>query len=375
MLLPLMTGGRSKSILLDSGAQVSITNRIDFLFDISPVEDTTITSFTDKKLFVSKLVGTLKLSIGRKTHNIKCYYLPQSNRTIVAECDLLELPLNILIEKDEANGTVKKSIQASTGEIKLVMRDKLNFIPQSNILINKNIKSHKVQNLHARLGHINKQSLINSIKHATISTDDDDAIHEMRKLLSKKCDSCLQFKAKRTQHILEAPNVYLKEDPFYKVHSDVCFISTGQNSDQHIGFITFRCSFTGYTKVYSLKSKEEVYDKTYHFIHWIKNQFGYSMKNLFTDKGREYLNHDMSTLTTSNGIEHHTTSGYDSQANGVAERLNQTILTDARTMLLSASLPPTFWPEAVNYSVFLRNHIYNSKIDNSPAGSDRKSVV
>ena len=46
---------------------------------------------------------------------------------------------------------------------------------------------------------------------------------------------------------------------------------------------------------------------------------------------------------------------YTPEQNGVSERYNRTIMEAARTMLLHATLPLSFWAEAVNCAVFVRN--------------------
>ena len=46
---------------------------------------------------------------------------------------------------------------------------------------------------------------------------------------------------------------------------------------------------------------------------------------------------------------------YIQNQNGVSERMNRTIMEKARSMLLEASLPESFWAEAVNTAVYLHN--------------------
>ena len=43
------------------------------------------------------------------------------------------------------------------------------------------------------------------------------------------------------------------------------------------------------------------------------------------------------------------------EQNGVAERLNRTLVVTARSMLLDAKLPKSYWGEAVNTAVYLKN--------------------
>ncbi|MCI46237.1 copia-type polyprotein, partial [Trifolium medium] len=48
------------------------------------------------------------------------------------------------------------------------------------------------------------------------------------------------------------------------------------------------------------------------------------------------------------GIKKHITVAYTPHQNGLAERMNKTLLEWLRCMLLGAGLPKSFWGEAVN---------------------------
>ncbi len=55
------------------------------------------------------------------------------------------------------------------------------------------------------------------------------------------------------------------------------------------------------------------------------------------------------------GIRHEKTIPKTPQQNGVAERLNRTLVESARSMLLDANLSKQYWAEAVSMAVYLRN--------------------
>ncbi|KAL2653645.1 hypothetical protein R1flu_021773 [Riccia fluitans] len=55
------------------------------------------------------------------------------------------------------------------------------------------------------------------------------------------------------------------------------------------------------------------------------------------------------------GITRHLTTFYTPEQNGVVERLNRTLLEQARSMLSHSSLPPKFWAEAINTAAYLVN--------------------
>jgi hypothetical protein len=45
------------------------------------------------------------------------------------------------------------------------------------------------------------------------------------------------------------------------------------------------------------------------------------------------------------------------QSNGIVERLNQTLVKSARSMLFGAGLPPFLWAEALHHASWLRARI------------------
>lgn len=55
------------------------------------------------------------------------------------------------------------------------------------------------------------------------------------------------------------------------------------------------------------------------------------------------------------GIHHEKTIPKTPEQNGVAERLNRTLVEMSRSMLLDAKLPKKFWAESVSTAVYLRN--------------------
>ncbi|KXJ79375.1 hypothetical protein RP20_CCG001137 [Aedes albopictus] len=55
------------------------------------------------------------------------------------------------------------------------------------------------------------------------------------------------------------------------------------------------------------------------------------------------------------GIIHQTTCPYTPQQNGVAERMNRTLVEKARCMLNDSKLPKKFWAEAVSTAAYLVN--------------------
>jgi len=55
------------------------------------------------------------------------------------------------------------------------------------------------------------------------------------------------------------------------------------------------------------------------------------------------------------------------EQNGVAERLNRTLITKARSMLAAAELPKELWGEAVYIACYLRNLTPQNKESKAPS--------
>ena len=101
------------------------------------------------------------------------------------------------------------------------------------------------------------------------------------------------------------------------------------------------------------------------FLKEVKSIISVSCIHIHADKGKEYSpladSFDSVTLTT--------TTGYNPQHNGISERINRTLKYMARALLISANLPHSFWPDAIEQSARLYNQVPYSTIGKTPAGA------
>lgn len=88
--------------------------------------------------------------------------------------------------------------------------------------------------------------------------------------------------------------------------------------------------------LFLLKSKDGTLDAYRRYEAWLETQFNVRIKRLRSDRGGEYV-HDTP--------EH----------NGVAERLNRTLIERVRAMLHASGLPKSLWGEAIAHAVWLKN--------------------
>ena len=79
------------------------------------------------------------------------------------------------------------------------------------------------------------------------------------------------------------------------------------------------------------------------------------MKCLRSDNGGEYTSNEFKSYCSEKGIRHEKTVPCTPQQNGVAERMNRTIVEKIRCMLRMANLPKSLWGEAVVTACYLIN--------------------
>lgn len=133
----------------------------------------------------------------------------------------------------------------------------------------------------------------------------------------------------------------------------------------HRFYVTFIDDYSRKVTVYPLKSKGEVFSKFVEFKERAENETEQRIKIFRSDNGTEYENANFHEYFAKHGIKHEKSAPYSPQQNGLAERMNRTIIEKVRCMLLDAHLSKQFWCEAVLAAVNIINAI--------PTGSNEKS--
>ena len=74
-----------------------------------------------------------------------------------------------------------------------------------------------------------------------------------------------------------------------------------------------------------------------------------------TDRGGEFNSNEFNDFCKQSEIKRQLTNAYTPQQNGVAERKNRTVMNMVHSMLSNKNIPKTFWPEAVNWTIYVLN--------------------
>lgn len=105
-----------------------------------------------------------------------------------------------------------------------------------------------------------------------------------------------------------------------------------------------------FVQVHCIRKKYEGKDVFKRFKTQAESQTGARLLRLRTDGGTEFWNKEMIQLADDSGFIHESTPPYVHERNGLIERVNRTLVTKARALLTSASLPNSLWPYALHHS-------------------------
>ena len=202
---------------------------------------------------------------------------------------------------------------------------------------------------HYRLAHLNFQDL------GRLSSGMVDGMNiQSKKVPTEVCVPCTLGKA----HLLPVSKERTQntKKPFELVHSDLCGPITPVSLGGAQYILTLTDDYSRVSWVRFLKKKSEVAEQVQNWITKVEKQYGKDVARFRSDRGGEYLNTVLKAYFAKKGIQHELTVAYTPSQNGVAERLNRTLLDKARCMLQQlANQNKSLWAEAVATANYLKN--------------------
>jgi transposase InsO family protein len=338
--------------VLDTGASCHMTPFRDCFSTFKKIEGTSI-YMGNGSWCVTQGIGTVKIKMFdgciRTLNNVR--FVPSMTRSLISVGLLHRLGCKMRID-DEI-------LRISRGSI-IVMKGKL---AENNIfhLLGETVSSESCvaessQNLdarlwHLRLGHTSEKNLEilrkrNLIKVAVPASLD-------------FCSGCVKGKQTRVSFSVGKHNTKGILD---YVHTDVWGPSSTPSLSGGKYFVSFIDDFSHKLWVYVLKLKSDVFETFKTWLALVEVETGKKLKVLRSDNGGEFTSGNFKDFCSSKGIHRHYTTPGDPQSNGVAERMNRTLLEKVRCMLSTSGFPKSFWAEALHTAVHLINRLPCSAI-------------
>ncbi|KAJ4710294.1 Retrovirus-related Pol polyprotein from transposon TNT 1-94 [Melia azedarach] len=156
-------------------------------------------------------------------------------------------------------------------------------------------------------------------------------------------------------HVCKGSNVVLKG-----VKRGTLYFLQGSTLSSSVAVASSEIDKDNMTKLWHMRlghmsHKSEAFKNFRQWKALVENQTGKKIKRLRTDNGLEFCWSEFDEFCKNEGIARHHTVRDTPQQNGVAERMNQTLLERARCMLSNAELTRRFWAEAVSTACYLIN--------------------
>ncbi|KAK3038599.1 hypothetical protein RJ639_027262 [Escallonia herrerae] len=218
---------------------------------------------------------------------------------------------------------------------------------------------------HKRLGHLSEGGMLE--------------LHKRKLLQGVKsckldfCKFCVFGKQKRVSFKAAS---HTSKGVLDYIHSDVWGPIRHISNGGARYFVTFIDDFSRKVWVYFMKHKSEVFNVFKQWKARVKNQTGKKLKYFRSDNGMEYKDEEFLQFCKDKGIIRHFSVKRTPEQNGVAERMNRTLLERARCMRLNADLPKSFWAEVVNTACYLINRSPSSAINHRvPEDNEERSKL
>ncbi|GEM12712.1 gag-Pol polyprotein [Rhodotorula toruloides] len=141
--------------------------------------------------------------------------------------------------------------------------------------------------------------------------------------------------------------------PLELVHSDVLSINVPSLGGRRY-IVTFVDVYTRMLWVEPLARKSDVFEAFVQFKAKVENESGRQIQRFRSDNGGEYMSRTFDDMLAEHGIIRESPPPYSPQSNGVAERVNRSIVEGIVSLLVQAGAPETLWAEALQAFVFIK---------------------
>ena len=177
---------------------------------------------------------------------------------------------------------------------------------------------------HCRLGHMSECGLKILVER--------NLLHGLKSVNLPFCEHCVISK----QHRLKFDRSTAKSKHILNlIHSDVW-----ESPEFSLGgakyFVSFIDDYSRRLWVYPIKKKSDVFPVFKEFKAQVELEIGKRIKCLRTDNGGGYTDGNFLAFCKQEGMKRQFTNAYTPQQNGVAERMNRTLLERTRVMLNAA---------------------------------------
>ena len=352
----------------DSATSSHVTNNRDIFISYQPLLNTSVIG-----------VGRNKAKVeGKGTIEIQSQYKGRTYKLKLQ--NVLHIPTNrnnllSLGRWDAAGGSYtggggKIILKNKTGQIissgskisnHLYKMEFKTYLPRNKITVQKDIvlnteEIYNWETWHRRFGHVSYSGLQKLFDKNIVEGFNVD-------IRSPKpdCEACIQAK-----HTISPFNGKSDRNtkPGDLTHIDLWGKYQTQSINGNQYYILFVDDAARYITVFFLKRKEEAGQYVKNYLTNLKTH-DKNPKAIRVDRGSEFLNQTLYSWCNENGIDIQTTAPYSPSQNGIAERMNRTLVELGRAMVIGQNVPEFLWEYAITHAAYLRNRSTTTFLNNA----------
>ncbi|KAH9671115.1 hypothetical protein KPL70_017228 [Citrus sinensis] len=198
--------------------------------------------------------------------------------------------------------------------------------------------------LYVLQGHMSERGLRELSKQGVLGKDKIETL--------RFCEECVLGKSSKVKF---STRVHNSKGTLDYIHADLW----GPTQTASLGgaryFMSLIDDFSRMVWVYVLKTKDDAFEKFKIWKTLVKTQTNRKVRRLRTDNGLEFCNKRFDDFYAENGVVRHKTVRHTPQQNGLAERMNRTLIDKVRCMLIQSRLPMSLWAETLSTACYIVN--------------------
>lgn len=200
---------------------------------------------------------------------------------------------------------------------------------------------------HKRLCHVNFDNLLNISKMKKVR-----GLPKLKKPDNIMCKLCQLGKMTRSSF---KSKTYTSKEVLELVHTDLCgpIEVLSYKGDKYIMFLVD--DYSRMMTIMFLKKKSDSFQMFKWYVARVEKETGKSLKCLRSDRGGEFTSNEFEIFSNDKGIKRQTLALRTPPQNGIAERINRSMIDCARTLMMEKIVALKYWRETISAAVHTLN--------------------